>query len=181
MSKILIDKILRSSKNDFMAKKRIVTNALLLALEKAIDGYIRFEDFTTHYYRYHYGIPELKKSELALALKRLRENGFVELVDDEEITFRLTDSGRDRALWLKMKNTNETWDGKWRVVIWDVPEKRRVARDLLRYKLKQLGFQCFQKSVWACKKNCTKELRDFIKKVGIEDWVMVLEASDIGI
>ena len=167
----------RSSKDDYMVKKKVVTNLVLLALEKTIDRYVAFEDFA---YNPLLTGRDLKKSELALALKRLRENGFVELIDDNQLAFRLTDLGRDRALWLKMKETDEKWDGKWRFVIWDIPEKRRIARDLLRYKLKQFGFQCFQKSVWGCKKNCTKELRNFIKKTGIEDWVMVLESDNIG-
>lgn len=164
-----------------MVKKKTITNLILLTLEKAVDGCVRMEDFTTHSYIYARGYERnLKKSSLSQALKRLRENGFVELIDDKQLIYRLTDPGRDRALWEKMKTHNEKWDGKWRVVIWDVPEKRRVARDLLRYKLKQLGFECFQKSVWASKINCTEQLRDFIKKVGIEDWVMVLESDNIG-
>jgi len=161
-------------------KKKEITNSILFALEKSVDGYLRFEDFAYHHYRYHYGIPELKKSSLSQALKRLRENGLIELIDDKELIIRLTDIGRDKILWEKIKNSNEKWDGKWRVVIWDIPEKRRVARDLLRYKLKQLGFERLQKSVWACQKNCTKELREFIRKVGIGDWVIVMEANDIG-
>lgn len=163
-----------------MVKKKNITNFILLALEKSVDGYIRFEDFTYHHYRYHYGIPELKKSSLSQALKRLRENGLVELVDDKELIFRLTDSGRDKVLWEKMKVSDESWDGKWRVVIWDIPEKRKTIRDVLRYKLKQLGFKYLQKSVWVSKKNCKRELREFIRKVGIEDWVVVLESDDIG-
>jgi len=173
---ILIDKISRSSKNGYVVKKKVITNIILLALEKIVDGYVAFEDFA---YNPLLVGRDLKKSDLARALKRLRENGFVELIDDEKMAFRLTDSGRDRALWLKMKESDQKWDGMWRFVIWDVPEKRRIARDLLRYKLKQLGFQRFQKSVWACKKNCTKELRDFIRKTGIEDWVMVIESNNI--
>lgn len=159
-----------------MRKKKIITNLVLLVLEKAVDGYVAFDDLIHN--------PKLegrylKKSELALALKRLRENGFIELVDDKQLAFRLTDSGKDRALWLKMKDTNDPWDGRWRLVIWDIPEKRRIVRDLLRYKLKQLGFQRFQKSVWGCKKNCTKELRNLIRKTGIKDWVMVVESDNI--
>lgn len=164
-----------------LSTKRSLTNLILLVLEKSVDSYVRFEDFTTHYYRYHYGIPELKKSSLAQALRRLRENGLVELIADKELMVRLTDEGRDRAIWTKFQQDGEKWDKRWRLVIWDVPEKRRLARDLLRYKLKQLGFKQWQKSVWASKINCTDILRDFIKKVGIEDWVMVIESDNIGI
>jgi len=162
--------------------KNSLTNLILLTLEKSVDGYVRFEHFTynPHLYAYYgWWDRPLKKSALALALKRLRENGLVELIDDEELTFRLTDNGRDKALWTRMKLIDEKWDGKWRIVIWDVPEKRRVARDLLRYKLKWLGFKQLQKSVWITKKNCTQALRDFIKKMGIKDWVMVIESDNM--
>lgn len=164
-----------------METKKSLTNKILLALEKTVDGYVRFEDFTYNSWFYARGIERnLKKAELAQALKRLRERGLVELISDKELAIRLTDKGKDRALWVRVRTEDESWDGKWRLVCWDIPEKRRAARNLLRHKLKQLGFQCFQKSVWGCKKNCTKPLRDFIRQVGIEDWVMVIESDDIG-
>lgn len=160
-------------------KKKILTDLILLAIEKSVDGYVRFEDFAHNHYRYHYGIPELKKSYFAKAIKRLREKGLIDFVSNKELALRLTDSGKDRALWLKIKQGEEKWDGKWRLVVWDIPEKRRQARDLLRFKLKQLGFTLWQKSIWASKINCTKALRDFIKQVGIEKWVMVIESDNI--
>ncbi|MBI2334733.1 hypothetical protein HYU96_02930 [Candidatus Daviesbacteria bacterium] len=165
-----------------MGTKKSLTNFLLLTLEKSIDGYIRFDHFVNKPHLYaHYGWWDrpLKKSALALALKRLRENGLVELIDDRELIVRLTDNGRDKALWTKMRLNDEKWDGKWRLVIWDIPEKRRVARDLLRHKLKWLGFRKLQKSVWITKKNCTQVLRDFIKKMGIRDWVVVIESDNV--
>lgn len=153
-------------------------------LEKAIDGYVRLEDFANNTGFYARGDGwdyPLKKAALAKAIKRLRENGFVELLSDQELALRLTDTGRIKALWTKMKFEDEKWDGKWRLVIWDIPEKRRNARDLLRHQLKQLGFKKYQQSVWVSKKNCTFLLKDYIKKVGIEDWVTVLESDDISI
>lgn len=158
------------------SKRKILTDLILVVLEKSIYGYVKFEDFIYN--------PLLErpvnKSMLSQAAKRLREKGFIELVSDQELTLRLTDSGKDRALWAKMKNGDEVWDGRWRLVVWDIPEKRRQARDLLRFKLKQLGFKQWQRSIWASKTNCTRLLRDFIKQVGIEDWVMVIESDNIG-
>lgn len=159
-------------------KRKLLTDLTLLILEKSVDGYLAFEDFAYHPLLSR---ERLRKSELSRIIERLREKGFVELISDEELALRLTDSGRDRALWTKFKMGDESWDGKWRLVIWDIPEKRRAARDLLRYKLKQLGFKQWQQSVWASKINCTKLLRDFIKKVGIEDWVMVVESDNVGL
>lgn len=162
-----------------MRTRKSLTNFILFALEKSIDGYARFEDFTTHYYRYHYGIPDLKKPFLAQALKRLRERGLIELVSDEKLGYRLTDKGKQAAVWTAVNLKEEKWDGKWRLVIFDIPEERRQARNLLRASLKNWGFTSWQKSVWATKKNCIEVLRKFIKDVGIEDWVIVLETDNV--
>lgn len=165
-----------------MKKKKNISNFVLLALEKTIDGCIRMEDFLNnpYYYAYNSGWQyPLKKNSLIITLRRLRENGLIDFVDDKTLLFRLTDSGKDKALWIKMKEEDQKWDGKWRFIIWDIPEKRREVRSVLRNKLKELGFQQFQKSVWGTKKNCTKILKDFIKQIGIKDWVMVIESEDI--
>ncbi len=163
-----------------ISSKKNITNFILLVLEKAVDGYVRFEDFTYHSYRYKYGIPDLKKASVAQALKRLRENGLVDFMDDDKLMVRLTDQGREKAVLAKIKLDDQKWDRKWRLVIFDIPEKRRTVRDLLRSKLKQWDFIHLQQSVWASKKDCTKALRDFIKSVGIEDWVMVIESDNTG-
>lgn len=42
----------------------------------------------------------------------------------------------------------EKWDGKWRAVVFDVPEKHKAARESLRRKLKGLGFYQFQRSIF---------------------------------
>ncbi len=40
------------------------------------------------------------------------------------------------------------WDGKWRLVMFDVPEKRKKVRDILRMLLRSAGFIHFQDSAW---------------------------------
>ena len=162
-----------------MKTKKSLTNFILLSLEKSIDGYVRFEDFAYHHYRYHYGIPELKKSDLSQVLKRLRERGLIELVSDQKLEYRLTDTGKQKAIWESIMFDDKKWDGRWRLVVFDIPEKRRQARNLLRESLKKWGFIPWQQSVWATKKDCTKPLRNFIKSVGIEDWVIVLESDNV--
>lgn len=51
-------------KKVYKVRKNSLSYFILLSLEKAIDGYVRFEDFTYHHYRYHYGIPDLKQLDL---------------------------------------------------------------------------------------------------------------------
>ena len=160
-----------------MNVKKRISDFVLLALEKSVDGYVAFEDFA---YNPMLVGRDLKKSSLSQALKRLREGGLIEFISDEKLAYRLTDRGREKAVLTNLKFDEKDWDGRWRLVIFDIPEKRRAARDLFRNKLKQWEFIYFQQSVWGTKKNCTRILRDFVKSAGIEDWVMVVESDDIG-
>ena len=46
------------------------------------------------------------------------------------------------------------WDERWRIVIFDVWERRRAVRDRLRFLLKRIGFVKLQNSVWAYPYDC---------------------------
>ncbi|MDP2930569.1 MAG: hypothetical protein Q8N56_03130 [bacterium] len=52
----------------------------------------------------------------------------------------------------------EKWDGKWRLVMFDIPENTRLIREALRRKLKAFGFSSFQKSAWIYPFPCKKEI-----------------------
>ncbi len=162
-------------------KKKSLSNFILLALEKSVDGYIRLEDFMDNpgYYAGYGGWQyPLKKSQLAQGLKRLRDRGIIEedRTNESEILFKLTMLGQDI---LGNKFDEQKWDGKWRVVIFDIPEEKRRIRDLFRRKLKHWGFKIWQQSVWVTKNNVTNKLRQSVKELGIERWVAVLESDNI--
>lgn len=46
------------------------------------------------------------------------------------------------------------WDKKWRILIFDIKEKRRRTRDLLRRTLISIGFKRLQDSVWVYPYDC---------------------------
>ncbi len=46
------------------------------------------------------------------------------------------------------------WDGKWRILVFDIWEKRRQSRDGLRIFLRRLGFLRLQDSVWVYPYDC---------------------------
>ena len=69
------------------------------------------------------------------------------------------------------------WDGLWRVVAYDIEEKRRETRDLLRAKLEELGFAMLQRSLWMTPHNVTKPLREFLDSNQLTPEVYVLEAK----
>lgn len=45
-------------------------------------------------------------------------------------------------------SSSAKWDGKWRIVLFDIPESRRPVRDYLRNVLKRHGFTELQRSFW---------------------------------
>lgn len=158
-----------------------ISEVFLTVLEQSVDGFVKLQDFRQHPSAYLYGDGRnLSKSALSKAIVRLKEKGFVkaEKIGIDEIVFKLTDEGKTALLLNKLEE--EDWDGKWRVVIFDIPEQKRLVRDLLRRNLKKWGFKPLQKSVWISKKNVTNKLFDYICYLKIEKWVWVFESDKYG-
>lgn len=156
--------------------KGSLSKAILLILEKTVDGCVRFDDFVSNPGFYAYGYERnLKKSSLAQALKRLRENGLVEQINlKNDIIIRLTEGGKNL---INDGVDEEAWDGKWRIVIFDIPEQKRIIRNLFRRNLKKWGFKHLQKSVWISKRNVFDKLEAYIRDLGIEKWIIVMESD----
>ncbi len=70
-----------------------------------------------------------------------------------------------------------TWDGRLHLVTYDIPEKRRGDRELLREYLRKLGCGMLQESVWITPYNPIDTLRHFIADRSLEGTVIV---SDLG-
>lgn len=71
------------------------------------------------------------------------------------------------------------WDRNFRVIVFDVPEKKRAARDSLREKMKELGCIKFNDSVWVYPYPCQKEI-DFVANYwGIGKYVHFILARNI--
>lgn len=131
------------------------------------------------------GLPRAFESIDRGVLNRILKEFYHErLVDfrvarDGTATLILTEKGNRYALRFKIDElsipTPPRWDKKWRVVIFDIPEKYKKAREALRNKLRDIGFLQLQKSVWIYPYPCKKEI-DFIAEVfGIRPYVQYLE------
>ena len=73
-------------------------------------------------------------------------------------TLRLTRRGRRALEMLELRDFKmrrpKRWDRKWRVLIFDIPEKRRGMRDKIRRTLVSMGFSRLQDSVWVYPYDC---------------------------
>lgn len=82
------------------------------------------------------------------SLKGLINSGYVqEKIVNGQKKFILTIKGKLKYESLK-ENNNKKWDGKWRIVSFDIYEKNRKKRGLLRKELRTYGFQMLQQSIW---------------------------------
>ena len=83
--------------------------------------------------------------------KRAREMIERGLLEKRGASIMLTERGRrylEKVRIKEKRGKKQKWDGKWRVLIFDVWEKRRGKRDMLRREIKEFGFVQLQQSVW---------------------------------
>lgn len=66
------------------------------------------------------------------------------------------------------------WGRRWTMVIFDIPERDKKARDVLRYQLQKRGFGMMQGSVWVKPFDVSGEIRNFIRAKNLQWRVKVL-------
>lgn len=113
------------------------------------------------------------------SVERLKHSGLV--VKDERGFVELTRKGQKRLSEIERANYRikqpKWWDGKWRVVSFDIKEKRKDVRALLRRTLEAVGFVHLHHSVWVYPYDC----EDFLAllkadyHVGVEVLYIVAE------
>ncbi len=106
------------------------------------------------------------RKSFSQAARRLEGEYYAATRQGDTWKFSLTKKGRmmlsayeigGRAI----KRAN-TWDGKWRVLIFDIPEKDRLKRDRIRRTLMTVGFHRLQDSVWAFPYDC-RQVMDLLR------------------
>jgi|GEM_PF-543616 len=136
-----------------------ISRTILLLLDQAPEAVelssfvFRVNKFTRHLF------PEEKKHsrpQVKRALTHLVKSGLVEQLPEEKL--HLTEKGRKRAGSFRidtlLTRKPRHWDGKWRMIVFDIPEKQRKGRDAIRHKLKALNFFQLQESVWIYPYEC---------------------------
>ncbi|MFH1201160.1 MAG: hypothetical protein V1484_02450 [bacterium] len=91
--------------------------------------------------------------------KKLVKDGLLKIdIENGKQFLSLTEKGERKLLYYQIteKKKNIKWDGKWRVVIFDVWENTRSKRNLLRMEIKNFGFIQLQRSVWIYPYECAE-------------------------
>lgn len=94
---------------------------------------------------------EIKISQACYYLKR---QGYIELVPQgHDIVMKITEKGRKKIRRMNFENlavpAAKNWNGHWWLVLADIPSRLYRSRaDLLRKKIRELGFYPLQRTVW---------------------------------
>lgn len=126
----------------------------------------------------------VERSDFLRRLKYLQNKGYIEtFIEGKEKYAELTMEGKKHSQNLLLSdiviNRPGKWDGKWRVVIFDVPEKLHYNRDRFRDYLKSLNFIQVQQSVYVYPFECTNEISILSQALNISDFVTIMVSEII--
>jgi len=133
----------------------------------------KYDDFNIYAHNHnkkYYGFKNLKKRKL------------IKNIDHEEFMFTRKGQkwlGQSLIRYFRDKRDGE-WDGKWRIVIFDIPQEMHKERVRFRKKLKLLGFVMLQKSVFVFPYSCEEEISYVTRNLRINDYVDIIIGESAG-
>ncbi len=125
-----------------------------------------------------------KSKSVYSTFKRLENQRLVEMREKNGKTvITITEKGKKRLLAYDFEEMRilkpKKWDGKWRIVGFDIPEKQKKAREALRHKLKELGFLQIQKSLFLHPYSCREEVEFTGEIFQINKYIIFIEAASV--
>lgn len=119
------------------------------------------------------------KNKFKRKLDYLKERGIIKVSETKDgLQLKLTKKGAETIKYYQLGdlkiNVPQKWDGKWRVVIFDIPEDKKLGRDALRRKLKELEFNQLQRSVFCHPYPCENEIVLLREAYRIQPYVIIL-------
>ncbi|MBI2621787.1 MAG: hypothetical protein HYW63_04065 [Candidatus Levybacteria bacterium] len=126
---------------------------------------------------------DINKTDLGRIIKRLEKQEMISIKEkDNKTSIEITEKGKRRLLEYDFENIelkSKKRDGKWRIIIFDIPEYKKRSRDAFRRKLLQLDCIRLQDSVFVSAYPCKDEI-DFLSNfLEVSDFVTLLVIEKI--
>ncbi len=128
-----------------------------------------------------------KEEKTAQTIYYLKRHGLIHLKQQKgDWIINLTKLGNARITRLQfdlMHIAKPTgWDGKWWLVAGDIPTKtHRHWADLLRKKLKKLGFYSLQRTLWLYPYNPIKEINIVVGYYHLQRFITIMEIAQLDV
>lgn len=118
------------------------------------------------------------------ALGRLEGLKLIERTkNDDTHFFSLTEKGDVLLADIlgHLPDSEKNWDGKWRIILFDIPESKRTVRQMFRIKLLDFGARMLQSSVWITpNKSVADKFYDLTAATEFAHTVQFFEAKHFG-
>jgi phenylacetic acid degradation operon negative regulatory protein len=113
-------------------------------------------------------------------LSGLIKEGLIEKSTAEN-SYKLTDKGfgelsLEFPFFRYLKNT---WDGKWRIISYEIPEKKREIRDRLRREMQGWGLGPWHRSFWLTPHPIVEILKNLVSQKEEEKYIQAFEGMPV--
>lgn len=126
---------------------------------------------------------DINKRDLGRIIKRLEKQEMIAIREKgDKVAIEITEKGKRRLLeydFEKITLSAKKRDGKWRLIIFDIPEDKKRNRDAFREKLLHLGFVRLQDSVFVSAFPCKNEVDFLCHFLEISDFVTLVVLDKI--
>lgn len=112
----------------------------------------------------------------------LKKNNYIKVKNlENKKAIIVTKKGLSKALKasFKIQKMEKRKDGKWIMIIFDIPQNHRKARDLLRSVLKNLGYKMFQQSVWVTPYDVSEKTEKLLQIYSLDKYVKIFLIEEL--
>jgi len=114
----------------------------------------------------------------------LKRNNFIKVRNLQgKQAFLLTKKGLDEAIKASFKKEKDYFkkrkDGKWIMVIFDIPKSHKKSRNLLREILLNLGYKLFQHSVWVSPYDVSERTEELLQVYSLDKFIRIFLINEI--
>jgi len=127
---------------------------------------------------------ERGRRKFGYLISYLKRKGYIKIKNLEgKEGVLITKRGAEKILKisLKLKDKKRRPDKKWIMVIFDIPEKKKSLRNILRERLQIMGYQKLQRSIWICPYDFLKETEQVIRQYALDPYVQIFLIKEIKI
>jgi len=113
----------------------------------------------------------------------MHQQKLVEIVENNEgHIVKISENGKKRLLKFnldEMELKDQKWDGKWRIIIYDILTGKKEEASLFRKTLKRLKFLKLQRSVYLTPFKCYDEIEYLRQVCSINTEALILTVSGL--
>ena len=129
------------------------------------------------------GWEEYNLWRLRQVVKRMQNSQLVEIKEEKGIPIvKISKKGKNKLLKYdieKMQLDQSNWDGKWRLIIYDVKTPKRKNSEMFRRVITNLKFLKLQKSVYLTPFKCEDEIEYLRQVFEIGNEVLILTVRNL--